>query len=148
MNGGTLVLSLVADATNLYFAAAVPDGASAAQDQVFVAFDVDRNGGDPDTPDRQYLMQRQAGTLLARTGSSSNGDGVGWPNAGTTAGVGALQDNGASYSLEVRIPRSELSGSPLRVYFQANDFGRMPPSVRCPDVSANTSELWHAPTLP
>ena len=74
---------LAQDANNLYMAYLVNTGMLGVDDGVQVYFDTLRNGGDPDTADRAFIIKRD-GTLAIAAGIGSNSDGQNW-NSGYTS---------------------------------------------------------------
>jgi len=85
---------LAQDAGNLYMAYLVNTGMQAADDGVQVYFDTLRNGGDPDTADRAFIVGRD-GSMEIAAGIGSNSDGQNW-NIGYTSTnwTSAVSDSG------------------------------------------------------
>ncbi len=73
----TVEVYLSQDADNLYMAYLVNTERQAVDDGVFVYFDTLRNGGDPDTDDRAFIVGRD-GTIGIAAGIGSNEDGKMW----------------------------------------------------------------------
>ncbi len=67
----------VRDATRLYFAYLINDAANDPADSARLYIDTTNNGGDPDTADRFFQVNRD-GTRLIWAGIGSNTDGQGW----------------------------------------------------------------------
>jgi hypothetical protein len=107
----------MADATNVYIACTIDDVTEEGNDKLEISFDVDRNGGDPDTPDRTFIAKRDFAFSYSG-GTGSNGDGLAFGEIVSSTAVGVIASSPASWGLELSIPRSELgatgSGSPLR----------------------------------
>ncbi len=129
------------DGSRLYFAFEVADETNEATDSVRLYLDLNGNGGDPDTADRQLLIGRD-GTIQFSLGSGTNDDGNTW-TLGTVAAdwqISAVLDDGFIWSVEVSVPVSNPSapfGMMGEVLFTNAGLDEYPPGA-----VANTLSTW------
>ena len=103
---------LAQDENKLYMAYLINTAMQSMDDGVYVYFDTLRNGGEPDSPDRAFVVGRD-GSIAIAAGIGSNSDGFTW-NADYTstnwnAAVGDL--GGGQWVAEMEITKAAEMGS-------------------------------------
>ena len=93
-----------------YYAVAVDDATADVEDAVVLSFDVNRNLGDPDSPDRRFIVQRQGEATIYR-GVGNNADGLSWESFTSEQwSVGVGPADATPWVLEMIIQNDELAG--------------------------------------
>ena len=110
----------VRDATRLYFAYLINDNVNEFLDAARLYIDTTNNGGDPDTADRFFQVNRN-GDRLIWPGNGGNADGLGWDTEFTSSNwTSAVGEAGnGQWAVEIRIDAGAEMGA------LANPFGLM-----------------------
>jgi hypothetical protein len=118
--GNEVQVYFVRDTANLYLAFIVDDVNSDADDAIRLFFDTNGNEGDPDGPDRFFLLQRNNLSQL-QSGIGSNSDNAGWDNtyASTDWQAQAGEAGVNQWVVELRIDANAEMGT------LSNPFGMM-----------------------
>ncbi len=102
---------LVQDASNLYMAYLINTAMVGTNDSVQVYFDTLRNGGDPDTADRAFIMGRD-GSMAIEAGLGSNSDGFAWDSGySSTNWNAAVSEGSGQWVVEMEIIKSAEMGA-------------------------------------
>ncbi len=100
------------DGNMLYFAFEVADDTNEGTDSVRLYLDLNANGGDPDSADRQLLVGRD-GVQQFSLGSGTNSDGNTWTLGSVPDDweISAVADDGVIWSVEIGVPTSDTSAA-------------------------------------
>lgn len=124
-----------------YFAFEVADDSDENTDSVRLYLDLNANGGDPDSADRQLLIGRD-GSQQFSLGSGTNSDGNTWTLA-TVPGdwqISAVSDDGIIWSVEIGVPTSDASapfGMMGETLFTGTGLAQYPPNA-----ASGTLSTW------
>ena len=110
----------VRDRTNLYLAFVVNDPDNNSDDAIRVFFDTTRNGGDPDSADRYFLLQRNNPSQIL-AGLGGNNDNNAWDDTYTSSNweAQAAEASANQWVVELRIDANAEMGA------LSNPFGMM-----------------------
>jgi hypothetical protein len=136
------------DATTLYFGAVIADATIDSNDQFDVGFDVDGNGGDPETRDRKLSVKRSGTSEASTKGGDGNSFGVsGLANPHTAAR--AERVDGTAWNAEFSVPRTAVGavGGAVRLYVQGTRAGNDLESPCPPGASETDLDSWMSAPL-
>jgi len=93
-----------------YYAVAIDDATVDDEDAVVLSFDANRNLGDPDGPDRRFIIQRQGEATIYR-GVGNNADGLSWESFTSEQWSAGVNPSGETpWVLEMIVQNAEVAG--------------------------------------